>query len=1066
MTLTKNLLRAGLSALCVLASTALFAAKVEYKYPFNPLANKVDKIEESARAELCLNGSWDFMPVYKNNKADFVKPENFKADDVKIKIPSPWNVNKFATNNVKGGDFNAYPSYPKKWEDAKIGWMKRAFTVPANMKGKRLILRFDGVMGYCEVYVNGKKVAENFDMFMPFEADITDVVNQNGANELMVGVAKAELYNEQGKFGRHVYMGGSFWGEFISGIWQDVYLLAKPEVYIKDVFVRPDVKNSTLSLEVEVENTTSSQKKISLDASLKEWKNLAGKSVNEAPVAHGAYLPEIVAKFPKNAEAVVPAKSSKTLTLELKDVANLKFWTPETPNLYGAVVSLDSSSKDLKVTRFGWRQFSIEGKDLLLNGKKYQLKGDSWHFMGVPQMTRRYAWGLFTMMKDANINAVRFHAQPYPEFYMDLADEMGICVLDESAIWASGGAPKYDSDLYMQRCKEHIERFVKRDRNHPSVFGWSVCNEVLAVAIHVFKSPEELVDRVIENMNSWIDITRKFDPTRDWISGDGETNRPQKTRFPTAMGHYANIDSLSKQPLPWGIGEQTMAYYGTPLQASKYNGDRAYESMQGRMEAIAIETYRDLKEQREKGAAYACVFNIAWYGLKPQPLGLADQSKAPTLDDGIYFTSYIEGAYGMQPERLGPYTTTINPGYDKSLPLYDPWPMFTAAKAANADPILDFKIVYPEKEADLAPLQVNVVEVLADENSPLAIQLRAAGLDAIQKITNFKNALVVVDGSKKIEKFAEVKKALSSGARVVIFGVCPESVEQLNSVLKHKIALEERKATSFLKRANSPMLSGKTHKDLYFSELVSNNTTLMHYGLAGDFAKNAELLVEACPTDWQQWNKRAEYSKTGAVIRSEREAKGSGNAIMSVKVAKGGELIISTIDFSPILTESAPLVANMLGNLGAKFSTSNIDALKALDSQSRLAKIKIVKSETKSEILKADKNGSIKIPSDVNEVTFWVYSPRSLVDLLAEPNMPVLDLVFASTPAEVKLNNKNMVERAVENGKKFAILPFEKGWNKVTIRLAPNTKQLQAKFECKNQPNFLVELLSSIDARK
>ncbi|MBR4597670.1 MAG: hypothetical protein IKO42_04665 [Opitutales bacterium] len=300
----------------------------------------------------------------------------------------------------------------------------------------------------------------------------------------------------------------------------------------------------------------------------------------------------------------------------------------------------------------------------------------------------------------------------------------------------------------------------------------------MAGAIHVFKSPEELVDRVIDNMNSWIEICRKFDPTRDWISGDGETNRENKTKFPTSMGHYADINHMSKKSVPWGIGEQTMAYYGTPLQASKYNGDRAYESMLGRMEAIAIETYRDLKNQRDKGAAYACVFNIAWYGLKPLPLGMPDTAKAPTLEDGIFFPPFKEGAYGMQPERLGPYTTTLNPAYDKSLPLYEPWPMFYAAKAANATPMEPFEIKYPEPEKDADPLPAAAAaELVAGSNSPLAVQLRAAGLVS-KKIKSFnKNALLIVDGSKEIENFEDVKKAVKGGARVVVFGVCPESAE-------------------------------------------------------------------------------------------------------------------------------------------------------------------------------------------------------------------------------------------------------------------------------------------------
>ncbi len=60
-----------------------------------------------------------------------------------------------------------------------------------------------------------------------------------------------------------------------------------------------------------------------------------------------------------------------------------------------------------------------------------------------------------------------------PRFYMDVADEMGICVLNETANWASDGGPKLDSELFWEASKEHLKRFVLRDRNHASVFGWA-----------------------------------------------------------------------------------------------------------------------------------------------------------------------------------------------------------------------------------------------------------------------------------------------------------------------------------------------------------------------------------------------------------------------------------------------------------------------------------------------------------------------------------------------------------------------------------------------------------------
>lgn len=84
-------------------------------------------------------------------------------------------------------------------------------------------------------------------------------------------------------------------------------------------------------------------------------------------------------------------------------------------------------------------------------------------------------------------------------------------------------------------------------------------------------------------------------------------------------------------------------------------------------------------------ASYSTVFNMAWYSLKPLPLGKKDLTSKPDISrDGVFFTEYKEGVPGVQPERVGPYCTTFNPGYDPNLPLYDPWPMYDAMRAANA----------------------------------------------------------------------------------------------------------------------------------------------------------------------------------------------------------------------------------------------------------------------------------------------------------------------------------------------------------------------------------------------
>lgn len=551
-----------------LALSVNVKAQNKYKHVFNPMKGLVHESETPFREELCLNGKWQFMPVFKNDLDQFKKPLSFDWDAVPLKVPSPWNINSFAEGD--GGDFLTFPSYPKAWEKAKIGWMKKDFVLPKSWSGKQIKLHFEAIAGFAKIYINGQLAGENLDIFFPTELDVTSFVKP-GKNEILVGVAKASLTDDQGKYGRRNYVAGSFWGQHIVGIWQDVSLIAVPELSITNVFVNPDVRNDVLEFSVSIQNNTTRNQSFILNASIREWLKEASDDVNMAPVDNG-FLKDEIFQIKEKGKIELKAGGHVTLVLTKKVNGSLKYWTPETPNLYGLVISLKKGKKkvaDIKYTRFGWRQFTINGTELLLNGKAIVLKGDSWHFMGIPQMTRRYAWAWFKMLKDANANAVRLHAQPYPSFYLDMADEMGICVLDETGIWSSDGGPKMDSDDYWEYCKKHVKSLVMRDRNHPSIFGWSVCNETLPVAIHVFHAPESIVQRQVDEINNWVAIVKETDPTRDWISGDGEDMRP--TDLTTVIGHYGDENSMKKwssEGKPWGVGETGMAYYGTPKQMS------------------------------------------------------------------------------------------------------------------------------------------------------------------------------------------------------------------------------------------------------------------------------------------------------------------------------------------------------------------------------------------------------------------------------------------------------------------------------------------------------------------
>ena len=199
-------------------------SQTRFDRPFAPQEGFVATPERPCRDEICLNGRWKFMPV----ETAGMTPEQLKTqtyptapvwDAVECKVPSPWNVNGFSRGG--GGDFVAYPSYPEAWEHVQAAWLQKKVQIPAGWDRRRIILHFEAVAGYARVFANGNLVCENFDLFLPFSADVTDYARPGQEIEVTVWVARASLFDEPGKYGKRPYIGGSFWGNHIAGIWQD-----------------------------------------------------------------------------------------------------------------------------------------------------------------------------------------------------------------------------------------------------------------------------------------------------------------------------------------------------------------------------------------------------------------------------------------------------------------------------------------------------------------------------------------------------------------------------------------------------------------------------------------------------------------------------------------------------------------------------------------------------------------------------------------------------------------------------------------------------------------------------
>ena len=1085
---------------------------IDFAGEFAPSESWVKAPEKPLRDDICLNGSWQFQPValppdfrQGSDPAPALPPPSVDAWDVTpLKVPSAWNANSFADEKGQGGDFRVYPSYPRAWENAKMGWLRRSFTVPASWKGRRVLIHFAAAAGDLQFEINEKDAGSRFDIFFPFDLDVTGLVQFGATNEILVGVRKPELFNVNGKYGNRTYQAGSFWGQHVVGLWQDVDLVAVPAARVADVFVQPQVDGGILKVQIALRNDGGEPANVDLSAAAYPWISTSGKSGPGAAAPNWKLGPDAALKLTAVA-AVIPPHGEKTVTLERKAGHALRFWTPGDPQLYGLLVDVKSAGQlvDRKYTRFGWRQVTLGGSQVLLNGKPFVLKGDSWHFLGVPQMTRRYAQAWFTALRDANLNAVRLHAEPYPEFYLDVADEMGIMVLDETAIWASDGGPKLDSDIFWKDTEDHIGRLVLRDRNHPSVFGWSACNEVKPVVQNVFHNPPGMYDKLLAMYPVWADIIRRLDPTRSWISADGDDDAGGN--YPAYVIHYGDTGTMqraSQSGKPWGVGEAGGAYYMTPQQVAKTNGGRAYASFEDRMEGIAADSYKHLLNQRKYGASYHSVFNLVWYGLQPMPLGMNDTTRPPTINDGIFFPPFVEGKPGEQPERLGPYCTTLNPGYDPGLPLYKTWPLFNAIKDSQAEPPVAFSFDNSSSAATpepAPPVPVKSAGLLAGPDGKLRDQLSKLGVVFNDKKTTVAPEFLFIDGINPPDTGARttMDSVLAAGGTVMIWGVDSGTIGKLNALLPDPLELTARKSSSLIIGTADPVTARLKLSDLYFSE--STPPVILDGGLGGPFAKKCSMLLQACDTDWLKWNRKPEYAKTAMVLRSELESKPPGAALIEFKQGHG-RLLVCNLPAGPDAAKAQALDRRLLQNLGVPLQSVE-NAGDSLLKNGRLVRVlaagrfpaadggagKAVIDPAKFETIRENTPAGDKRwtalsaggdafdmrkldgPGEnaVSYLSFWVWSPRALDNLLPEPNVPRLDLEMQGDDSvEIWLNGKSAAKNPAPDESSGAVriqgLSLQQGWNHFLVRLAHGSgdDRFSAKFVC-IQPDFLNQFKSA-----
>ena len=308
-----------------------------------------------------------------------------------------------------------------------------------------------------DVWVNGKHVGRHEGAQTRFTFDATDAIKPGAKNRIAVRVLS--LFGTMDGFVRSQTPHGGYRDFNLGGIFDSVELLIVPQVRMDDLFVRADPKTGKIRIEAEIHNE-----------SKKAVKGSIGFSVT--PANGGESISAV------NLDQEIPPGTS-TIRAEMQ-VANPRLWQLNDPNLYrmnGRVAAAGSNSVDETSTRFGFRDFRFENGYFRLNGKRVFWR--SAHSGADTPITIRlpYDPGLVRQdlvnLKAMGFNGIRFISTMGLRFLIDMCDEIGLMVYEEShASWMVDDSPKL-----AERQDSSVTGMILRDRNHPSVVMWGLLNE-------------------------------------------------------------------------------------------------------------------------------------------------------------------------------------------------------------------------------------------------------------------------------------------------------------------------------------------------------------------------------------------------------------------------------------------------------------------------------------------------------------------------------------------------------------------------------------------------------------
>jgi len=416
-----------------------------------------------------------------------------------------------------------------------IGWYRKHFSIPASDASKRIFIDFDGAMAYAQIWLNGKYIGTWPYGYSSFRMDLTPYLKFGEKNVLAVRLDtekwESRWYSGAGIY-RHVWM-----------VKTDLVHVAHWGTYI----TTPDIsdKSASADIVVNIDNQDTKNVEATIKTVIFELgnDNISGKEV---------------ASFSETSLKLTSGTSGKTVAQA--SIPNPKRWDIDAPNRYLAqtTILIDGKTVDIYNTPFGIRTTEFTARNgFLLNGRRVPIQGTCNHHdlgaLGTAINTSALRRQL-TILKEMGCNSLRTsHNPPAPEL-LELADQMGFLVWDEAFdCWKTGKRSLDYNKLYDEWHEKDLRALIDRDRNHPSVFIWSIGNEV---------ADQENIEMTAHLAG----IVHSEDPTRPVSNGYNDSDGSREVGSATSMdimgvnyffGHQAKWDADPRYADKPTIGSET-----------------------------------------------------------------------------------------------------------------------------------------------------------------------------------------------------------------------------------------------------------------------------------------------------------------------------------------------------------------------------------------------------------------------------------------------------------------------------------------------------------------------------